>query len=251
MRLAAISRLTVTLAIGLLWAATVRAAVLYDAALNTLPAAQGWLSGGIGPVTQGAAGGVYSFDSTAQTSTQWGHSLTLNGAPLDTDQGFDLTFTLRVISEDHGTNQNRAGFSMLFTGQDPTHSLELAFWTDRVWAYHYDAQQGSPFVQGVGAAIDATQWINYSLQVRQQSFSLLSGATLLMAGALQDYTAQGAPYSLTNFIFFGDDTSSARASVQLAAIALSPVPEPAPVLMLTLGLLVLGVRRLRADGLID
>lgn len=251
MRLAAICRLTLTLATGLLCAATVRAVVLYDAALDTLPAAQGWLSGGIGPVTHSATGGIYSFDSSAQMSTQWGHSLTLNGSPLDTDRGFDLAFTLRVISEDHGANLNRAGFSLLFTGQDPTHSLELAFWIDRVWAYHYDALQGSPFVQGVGAAIDATQWANYTLQVRQQSFTLLSGATTLMSGPLENYTAQGVPYSSTNFIFFGDDTSSARTSVQLTSIQLSPVPELPPALMLAIGLLVVAWRRLGADDRAD
>lgn len=248
MRLAAVCRLTLTLAAALLCTAAARSAVLYDAAANTLPATQGWLSGGLGPVTQSAAGGIYSFDSTALTSTQWGHSQSLNGSPLDTNQGFDLSFSLRVVSEDHGTNLNRAGFSLLFTGQDPTHSLELAFWTNRVWAYHYDAQLGSPFVQGVGAAFDTTQWANYTLQVRQQSFTLLSGATTLMTGPLENYTAQGAPYNSTNFIFFGDDTSSARASVQLTSIQLSPVPEPAPVLMLLMGSMVLAWRRHAADA---
>ena len=231
------------LAATCLCAAAAHSAVLYDASTNALPASQGWLSGGIGPVTQSAAGGIYSFDSTAQMATQWGHSLSLNASPLDTAQGFDLTFSVRVISEDHGSNLNRAGFSLLFTGQDPTHSLELAFWTNRVWAYHYDAQLGSPFVQGVGAAIDATQWTNYTLQVRQQSFTLLSGAIPLMSGPLENYTAQGAPYSSTNLIFFGDDTSSARGSVQLTSIQLSPVPELPPALMLVAGLVVMAWRR--------
>ena len=238
-------RYSLALAAALLCAVAARAAVLYDATLNTLPAAQGWLSGGIGPVTHGAAGGIYSFDSTALTSTQWGHSQTLSATPLDTNQGFDLSFSLRVVSEDHGANLNRAGFSVLFTGQDPTHALELAFWSNRVWAYHYDAQQVSPFVQGVGVAIDATQWTSYTVQVRQQSFSVLAGPTLLMSGALENYTAQGAPYSASNFIFFGDDTSSARASVQIGVIALSPVPEASSALMMLVGVLLIPLRSWR------
>ncbi len=229
-------------------AAASPAVVLYDPALGSLPAAQGWLSTGIGSISQGVSGGIYSLDTTAFAATQWGNAQTLSATPLDTQVGFDLNFRLRVLSEDHGSNVNRAGFSVLFTGADPTHSLELAFWSDRAWAYHYDANLGSPFVQGVGAALDTTAWIDYALQVRSQQFTLWAGSTLLMRGPLENYTAQGAPYSGANFLFIGDDTSSARASVQLGAVTLAAVPEPGSALLMLAGGLLVAWRRSRRSG---
>ncbi len=216
-------------------AAPSSALVLYDPALGSLPVSQGWLSTGLGPVTHGVNAGVYSLDTTALISTQWGHAQTLSATPLNTEVGFDLNFALRVLSEDHGGNVNRAGFSIIFTGQDPTQSLELAFWADKVWAYHYDSGLASPFVQGPGAVFNTTVMTNYSLQVRQQSFTLLANNSPLFSGVLENYTAQGTPYSGANFVFFGDDTSSARASVQLGAIVLSAVPEPAALMLWLLG----------------
>ena len=84
--------------------------------------------------------------------------------------------------------------------------------------------------------------------MRSQQFTLWAGSTLLMSGPLENYTAQGAPYSGANFLFIGDDTSSARASVQLGAVALAAVPEPgAALMMLAGGLLVAWRRHRRGD----
>lgn len=218
---------------GLCLAGAAQALTLYDPALG-LPSAQGWLSTGVGSATQGITGGQYSLDTSASLATQWGNARTLTSTPLDTVAGFTLDFTVRILGENHGSNTNRAGFSLIFVGQDPTHSLELAFWTDSVWAYHYDTNQ-SAFVHGASAALNTGPSRNYSLQVLNQQFSLLSGSTVLLSGPLENYTAQGLPYTTPNFLFFGDDTSSASASVRVGQITLTPVPEPAPATLALVG----------------
>ena len=83
---------------------------------------------------------------------------------------------------------------------------------------------------------------DYTLQVRNQQFTLLTGTTVLLTGPLENYTAQGLPYTTPNFVFFGDDTSSASASVRVGTIALTPVPEPASSTLALAGALVLAWR---------
>ena len=57
---------------------------------------------------------------------------------------------------------------------------------------------------------------------------------------MRDYSSFGLPYSIKNFIFFGDDTMSALASVDLTAISISAVPEPGTAAVMLAGLALLG-----------
>ena len=61
--------------------------------------------------------------------------------------------------------------------------------------------------------------------------------TLLLQGSLRDYSAFGVPYSLRNYLFLGDDTSSAAANILLGEVILNtnePASVPAPPVMLLL-----------------
>lgn len=52
----------------------------------------------------------------------------------------------------------------------------------------------------------------------------VNGAAIpALRGTVKDYTAAGIPipYNQRNFLFLGDNTTSARASVQIARVALS------------------------------
>jgi len=224
-------------------AAPATAATLYDPALGSMPFAQGWTPGPstIG-VVQGVSGGLYSLDTTASVLTQYGWAR-IGNVSLDTATGFDLGFTLRVASESH-LNTNRAGFTLMVNGADPTREIEFGFWTDRIFAYDYS---GGSFVHGADVAFDTTGLTTYTLSVRSQTFSLRSGATTLLSGSLRDYTSYTGLghefYQAANFIFVGDNTSSAAAAVQLGAVTLTPVPEPATATLLTAGLALVARRR--------
>jgi hypothetical protein len=227
------------------------AATLYDAALGTLPSAQGWTFAGNG-ATQSIAGGTYTFDTTAGNAGQAGSVWVLPDNTLDTATGFDLGIRLRVVSETHdGTNgANRAGFSVLMVGDDPAYSLELAFWESEVWTYEYDAGFKKSAAE---AALGTTSGFrDYLLSVRSNAYTVYADGTPLFGGPLQDYRAgitlanpATLIYGTANALFFGDDTTSARAEVQIQSVGLTSVPLPAalPLIASALGLAGIGLIR--------
>ena len=186
-----------TLVTMALWAACALPAAaasttLYDASTGGLPSAQGWtvLAAGA-PAAQGVASGLYSLDTTGAGVGLYGNGR-LSPVALDTAIGFDLSFSLRVLGESH-TSTNRAGFSFLMLGSNPTQGLELGFWSGNVWAQDYVPADPDRFVHGADAAFDTTAALQtYTLAVRNQQFTFSAGATLLLSGSLRNYTNEGA-----------------------------------------------------------
>jgi hypothetical protein len=210
--------------------------VLYDGGLGTLPGAQGWvyltnpLFGSL--ATQSVGGGATSLDTTARTSDQAGYFST--GHPLvgtlNRASGFVVNLRMRLASETH-VSDDRAGFSLIVLGSD-SKGIELGFWQNEVWA-----QNDNPlFTKGEGAAFNtSTGFADYALTILGNSYSLSANGQNLFGGAVRDYSSFGPPYTATNFLFMGDDTTSAAARVEIARVTLSAVPEPSPVVLLGLG----------------
>ena len=209
-------------------------APLYDPALGTLPSAQGWSTTGVGPFTESVNAGRYQFSTLAANAIQAG-SAHFTTPAIDTVAGFTLDFNLRVVSELHARD-DRAGFSFIVTGQDPAHSLEIAFWGTHVWVYT------DTFAHGADAGLDTSLARDYALVVKNNAYVLSADGIMLFGGALVDYSARGAPYNRAGFLFFGDDTTSARAQVELGAINIAAVPEPATTALLAAGLIALAWR---------
>ena len=227
--------------VALLFAAQSAAAVsLYDPGLNTLPSTQGWLTLGTPGYTQGVSGGAYTLDTTASNALKVGSSL-FNLAALDTVAGFKLDFNLRIAAETHAST-DRAGFSLIVTGADPKQALELGFWNDRVFAYT------GTFERGAEALLATTLATDYSLVVRNNHYALSGNGGKLLSGSLVDHTAQGAPYNLPGFLFFGDDTTRAQSLSAMGAVTLSAVPEPATGALLVAGLAGWALVRRRAGA---
>lgn len=222
-------------------ASAAQAVVLYDAAAGTPPSSQGWFVLADGAAGASVAGGEYRLDTTALAGA-FGHARV---QPLDTAAGFELAFTLRIDAEVH-TSANRAGYSVLLVGNDPSRALELAFWDDSVWAYDHNAADADRFVRGADAAFATTTTHDYVLAVRNHQFTLAADGGVLLSGALRDYRAEGLPYTVPGLIFFGDDSSRGTSLSALANVQLLPVPEPAPALLLAAGLAALAWRCRRA-----
>lgn len=196
--------------------------VLYDGSLGTFPAAQGWTFASL-PVTppQTMSEGAVRLDTTASTSIQSGYSRLAPGG-LDRSAGFTLGFAVRLERETHN-NTNRAGFSVVVLAADKR-GIELAFWTNRVFA-----QSDNPlFVHAEEAAVDnASAVVDYALTIAGDRYRLRSGGRALLEGPVRDYTGFTGlidPYETPDFIFLGDDTSSAAGAFALTSVVLIRPP---------------------------
>lgn len=222
-------------------AAPVSALSLYDPALG-LPSAQGWVTGFFPSSGNDSLipGPLLRIDTEAGGSIiQHGHGRSTLPTTLDTVAGFTLNFSLNVVSETHDAGNDRAGFSLLVQGLNQAKSIQLSFWSGMVWASDTTFQP----LESMAHPTSVQQ--PYALYVVNDMFTLKSGATTLLSGAMRDYpVTPGNPltnvYGASNVLWFGDNTTSAKAIVDVGAITLSPIPEPASALMLLAGLAGLG-----------
>jgi len=206
---------------------------------NGLPANESWLAYGNdslitgGSATQtGVAGGVQLQTdlavSAGYSNYQPGFSLKNGTYPsLKRADGFALDFRLQVLSENHVSN-DRAGFSVTFLDEDHR-GIELGFWTDEIWA-----QADTPlFQRAESASVSTTAVHDYRLEVLGAGYTLFQSGNSILTGSLRNYEAFSGPvdpYELPNFLYMGDNTSSAEANVILGPIylttTLASVPEP-------------------------
>ena len=248
------------------FSSTATGVTLYDPALGTLPAAQGWNTLAIGSFTQ-TAGSLLAFDTTAARTTSAGYfsETPFNGAgehpllpTLDRDLGFTLSFDLQVVFEAHNARddnddgkEDRAGFSVIIITED-LFGLEIGFFEDRVWVY--EDGQDDPldlFTQAEFALFDTTaDVVSYDLLVTGNDYTLLQNDLVLLAGELRNYNPSGVnafidPYDNPSFLFFGDDTTSAESHVLLGNISVGALPDtavavPMPWAMLGVGAVAMG-----------
>jgi hypothetical protein len=212
---------------------------LYDGATTSgTLASQGFdYQSALGLSSQSASGGVTTLNTTLFIGDAAGYYVKPTSASyLNRTTGYILDFTARVVSEAHnGPNadkngdglSDRAGFSVIAISSDLM-GIELAFWQDQVWVQQYDAATNlfthSPTVETTSFNT-TTGLIPYQLIITGNTFSLYSSGTLILAGNLHNYSNFGAPYNVPDFIFLGDDTTSASAQVQISRFSvLSAMP---------------------------
>jgi hypothetical protein len=221
-----------------------------------LPAAEPWLVFGADTISgwsqTAVAGGVRL---TTDLPTRSGYS-NYNPFPspayknpafpqLRRSDGFELTFRTSLLSESH-SNANRAGYSVILLAQD-VRGIELGFWQNEIWAQNPD------FTHAEGVSIDTTIARDYRLQVIGEEYRLFEGTTSLLSGALRTYTSPTLPYTLPNYVYFGDNTTSASGSFLQGFIRLesnlSSVPEPSSMILASVfGIGCCAARRIRVKS---
>ena len=148
---------------------------------------------------------------------------------LNRADGFQLTFDLRVISENHGSNNDRAGFSLILLSED-LYGLEIAFWENEIWV-----QEGNSnlFVHAEGVPYVTTLALTtYDLTFIDDTYLLAANGVPLLSGNLRQYTDWIAPFGLpdpyeqANQLFLGDDTTSAGAEVWLGDVSIETEVAP-------------------------
>jgi hypothetical protein len=218
---------------------------LYNGSLGTSPDAQGWLKfntdGTSVPLT---AGGTTSFNTTATQTERGGFSnynliFPVNGAfpSLNRTTGYTVSLDMKVLAESHQST-DRSGVGLIVLSSDLM-GVELEFWSNEVWV-----QSGSDFHHAEGAAFNTTAAnTTYDVAIHGSTYDVFANgnATPLLSGNLRSYSAFGLPYTLPNFMFLGDDTTSASGAFEFSRLALT-VPEPAA----SVAIFLIGLGTLRA-----
>ena len=195
---------------------------LYDGALGTLPVEQDWAYFAFpGGAVQTLVHDAVSLDTWSSALVQAGYGRTTPIA-LDRSAGVTLLFAARVDQESHG-GPDRAGFSVIVLGHDQR-GIELGFWTNAVFA-----QSDLPlFTRAEEAVFDTrTAFVDYALTLGRDRYQLRAAGTTILEGPVRDYTAFSGsidPYETPDFVFLGDDTTSARAVAWIRRVVLVPAP---------------------------
>ena len=231
---------------------------LYDGEAGTTPDAQGWLAYGDNSLSQNynsTSGGQTQLNTTGSNSIQAGYSnhtifgTIVNPAfpVLDRLNGFTLSFTVRSTGEAHDS-LHRAGFSVIALGSDKQ-GIELGFWGDEVFAQN-GGTSPTLFTRGESAGhVPPADYLDYDLIVGASAYELKANGASVLTGPIRDYSAfvpsiGPDPYEIANYIFLGDNTTSARADTSIAYVGVTALPEPAFMsLAAVVGLLALRRRR--------
>lgn len=214
--------------------------VLFDSAPATTPVAQGWtylpspFFGSKASQSLSAAGA--RLDTATVITDKAGYFS--SGTPftphpknpvLKRNPGFKIAFGASLLSETHNS-LNRAGLSLIVLSED-LKGVELGFWTNLIFA-----QSGPDFLHAEEGLADTTVAGSvYELLIKGETYSLSRGGAVLLTGPLRDYSPFGAPYNTANFIFVGDDTSSASAVFDWTLLSYEPLSATSPAMLGAIG----------------
>ena len=209
--------------------------VLYDAASGDVPSTSvmSFTDFPPGVALQVFSDGATVVDTTisgTDTYAGWVASeATTPGFPiLDRTVGVRVNFTVQVESEAHANN-DRAGFSVIILGNDAK-GIELSFWENEIWVKSDDGT-GGLFKHGEGIAFATNALTEYQVTFMGDTYILISNAEPLLTGPLRDYSAFAGfpdPYEAPNFLFLGDNTTSAQARVRLRFVSVTGMEPVVP-----------------------
>ena len=200
--------------------------LLYDATVGQLPPEQPWImyfTDGISD-QQAVPNGVRLQTNLSNHAGYSNYNVVTQSLKnllfpsLDKDKGVVLQFELQLNSENHNT-ADRAGFSVILLDSN-RQGVEISFWENEIWA-----QADNPlFTHGESVDFVTTgKMRSYLLTLNTDSYSLYEGSNQILTGTLKDYSGFSGypdPYETSNFLFFGDNTTSAGAEAILGTILL-------------------------------
>ena len=209
--------------------ANVKTLILYDSTSGAVP---GTPLMGFTDFPPGVAAPIFSNDVTILDTTSAGvdtyagwtanEAMTPGFPVLDRTEGFRLDFTLQIEDESHNHN-HRSGFNLILLSDD-ARGIELAFWENEIWVQS-DSNTGGLFTHGEGIVFPTTAGlINYQLTVTGDTYTLIADTRSILTGPVRDYSDFDGfpdPYQTPNFIFLGDDTTSAQARIRLRFVSIT------------------------------
>jgi hypothetical protein len=202
--------------------------IIYDAASGAIPdpSLMSFADFPFGEISP-----LYSENATVLDTTIKGNeslagwvssTATTVGFPiLNPTDGVQLNFTVQVESESH-TRNTRSGLSVIVLDKDKR-GIELSFGENEIWAKSDDAT-GGLFARGEDVAFATTSMTAYQLTLSGDTYTLTANAQPILSGAIRDYTSfEGFPdpYETPNFLFLGDNTTSAQARIRLQFVSVT------------------------------
>ncbi|HEY9908539.1 MAG TPA: FG-GAP-like repeat-containing protein, partial [Thermosynechococcaceae cyanobacterium] len=212
----------------------------------TSPGTQGWVAVIPPGATETPGAGSVNLNTTANPSLYAGYGRT--DIPLDRATGYTINFSAQIPSsptiasaDKNGDGlPDRAGFSVIAVSSD-LRAIELGFLATGIFAQEDGTRQSNPsqqasdpgsltstlFTQGESVNYATSTSTNYSLTVQGSTYTLAANGDVILTGNLRDYRATTTsfptpnPYIVPNTIFFGDDTTSASASVNLGSVTIN------------------------------
>ncbi len=152
---------------------------------------------------------------------------------LRRSEGYTVTVQAQV-NQSTAETVNRGGFTIITGASDAGSgvkaNIDLQFRDGEIIALDDNdgnglflrAENTSGTFNPVGAG-----FVDYTLAILNNTYTLSDGTTTLLTGNLRDYTPfvppfpAPDPYEVPNFIFFGDNTGGARGQVDIAAVSLT------------------------------
>src|SRR5262249_11789518 len=138
----------------------------------------------------------------------------------------------------------RAAFSVILLGSD-SRGVEIGFQSDTIFSQS-PVFQVAESVTGTGITSLVTALTPYDLRIQGTTYTLSTAGSALRTGTVKDYSAQTGfgsdVYRSTNFVFTGDDTTSARGVFNLTYLSIE-TPEPSGVWLLFAGVALMLARR--------
>jgi len=209
--------------------------VLYDAASGDIPSTSAmsftdFPPGVALPIFSDGATVVDTTISGTDTYAGWvaGAVTTPSFPILDRTVGIQVNFTVQVDSEAH-TNNDRAGFSVIILDK-AAQGIELSFWENEIWVKSDDGT-GGLFKHGEGIAFTTSALTDYQVTFIGDTYTLTANAEPLLTGPLRDYSAFAGfpdPYETPNFLFLGDNTTSAQARVRVRFVSVTGTEPVVP-----------------------
>ena len=205
-------------------------AVWYNATQGGTPDSQGMFyqeANGLSPIAD--AEQTYQDGATVLTTTitigdYAGYGIAPGNAPtLIANDGFKLIFRVQVVDEIHLKNRpERSGFSVILLDNNAK-GIELGFHENAIYAREGN---GPLFQYAEDVIFDTTQQTLYELRIFNTTYTLSVNGSVILSGSVRDYSDNEPPlpiipdpYEQTNFIFLGDNTTSASAIVKLWYVA--------------------------------
>lgn len=226
--------------------ANTKTLTLYDSASGAIPDPSLMSFGDFpfGGLVPTYSDGATVLDTTSQGNEPFAgwvaSAATSLGFPiLDHTDGIQVVLTVQVESESH-TRDTRSGLSLIVLDKEKR-GIELSFGENEIWAKS-DDNTGGLFARGEDVAFATTNMTVYQLIIAGDTYTLIADGQPLLTGPIRDYSAFDGfpdPYETPNFLFLGDNTTSAQARIRLQFVSITGsepiVPtntiEPLPTLL--------------------